>query len=239
MIRAEKLVKRYQSRTVVNDISLEMSKGEIVGLLGPNGAGKTTTFYMITGLVRPNEGKVFLNDVDITNMPMYKRSRLGLGYLPQESSIFKKLTVEDNIIILWELLGNVKKNDYKKRLDDLLDEMGVSHIREAKGIELSGGEKRRVEIVRALATDPQFILLDEPFAGIDPIAVNDIQGIIRRLKEKGLGIVISDHNVRETLEITDRAYVIHEGRLILSGNAEEIVNNPLAKKFYLGENFAL
>jgi len=239
MIKAKKLVKRYKSRTVVNGIDLEMNTAEVVGLLGPNGAGKTTTFYMITGLVRPNEGEVFFNDINITNMPMFERSRLGLGYLPQESSIFKKLTVEENIYILWELLGNVPKQDFSKRLGQLLDEMGISHIRHSKGIELSGGEKRRVEIVRALATDPQFILLDEPFAGIDPIAVNDIQDIIKRLKEKGLGIVISDHNVRETLEITDRAYLIHEGQLILSGTSQDIVNNPIAKKFYLGENFSL
>ena len=239
MIKATQLIKRYKSRTVVNGVSLEMNKGEVVGLLGPNGAGKTTTFYMITGLVRPNSGQVIFNDTDITKMPMYKRSRLGLGYLFQESSIFKKLTVEENVYILWEVLGNVQKKDFKKRLDELLDEMGVTHIRHSKGIELSGGEKRRVEIVRALATNPEFILLDEPFAGIDPIAVKDIQDIIKRLKEKGLGIVISDHNVRETLEITDRAYIIHQGQMILSGTSDETVKDPIAKKFYLGENFSL
>jgi lipopolysaccharide export system ATP-binding protein len=216
-----------------------MKRGEIVGLLGPNGAGKTTTFYMITGLIKPDEGSVFLDDKDVTTLPMYKRSRMGLGYLPQESSIFKKLTVEENIIILWELVKNVQPKDYDERLTLLLEEMGISHLRKARGIELSGGEKRRVEIVRALSTEPSFILLDEPFAGIDPIAVQDIQKIIFRLKEKGLGIVITDHNVRETLEITDRAYLIHQGKLILTGTPNEIISDPQAKKFYLGENFTL
>jgi len=239
LIKTKGLVKRYRNRTVVDDVSLSMERGEIVGLLGPNGAGKTTTFYMITGLVKPNEGQVFLDDVDITHQPMYKRSRMGLGYLPQESSIFKKLTVEENIIILWEIIKNVPKSQYEERLTELLDEMGITHLRHAKGVELSGGEKRRVEIVRALATDPSFILLDEPFAGIDPIAVQDIQNIIKKLKSKGLGVVITDHNVRETLEIVDRAYLIHQGKLILSGDANTIINDPTAKKFYLGENFTL
>jgi len=216
-----------------------MNQGEVVGLLGPNGAGKTTTFYMITGLVKPDEGHVYLGDQDITRMPMYLRSRLGLGYLPQESSIFKKLTVEENIIILWELLKNVEKKDYEERLEALLTEIGITHLRKSKGVELSGGEKRRVEIVRALATEPKFILLDEPFAGIDPIAVNEIQEIIKKLKSKGLGIVISDHNVRETLEIVDRAYLIHQGQLMLSGTSNEIIKDPIAKKFYLGEDFSL
>ena len=239
MIYTKGLVKSYNKRKVVNDISIDMKKGEIVGLLGPNGAGKTTTFYMITGLVKPDDGAVFFNDKNITSLPMYKRSRLGLGYLPQESSIFKKLTVEENVYILWEILGNVPKKNYDSRLSMLLEEMGITKLRHSKGIELSGGEKRRVEIVRALATDPEFILLDEPFAGIDPIAVNEIQHIIHSLKERGLGIVISDHNVRETLEITDRAYIVHQGKLILSGTSEEIVKDPVAKKFYLGENFSL
>lgn len=239
MIKTKNLVKAYHKRRVVNDVSLSMSRGEIVGLLGPNGAGKTTTFYMITGLVRPDAGSIFLDDTDITDLPMYKRSRLGLGYLPQESSIFKKLTVEENIYVLWEILENVPKSEYNSRLTHLLEEMGIAHLRHAKGVELSGGEKRRVEIVRALATDPSFILLDEPFAGIDPIAVQDIQQIIRNLKAKGLGIVITDHNVRETLEITDRAYLIHEGKLVLTGDSNEIINHPIAKKFYLGENFTL
>ena len=239
MIKTSKLVKKYHNRRVVNEIDLEMKKAEVVGLLGPNGAGKTTTFYMITGLIRPDSGQVFLNDKDITKMPMYLRSRLGLGYLPQESSIFKKLTVEENIFILWELLKNVKKEAFNTRLEELLAEVGISHLRKAKGVELSGGEKRRVEIVRALATEPDFILLDEPFAGIDPIAVKEIQDIIKSLKEKGLGVVISDHNVRETLEIVDRAYIVHEGKMILTGSSEDIINDPMAKKFYLGENFSL
>ena len=216
-----------------------MEKGEIVGLLGPNGAGKTTTFYMITGLIRPNAGRIFLNGKDITHLPMHRRSRIGLGYLPQESSIFKKLTVEENIIASWEIVKTIPKNQYEQRLVELLEEMGLCHLRHAKGVELSGGEKRRVEIVRCLATEPSFILLDEPFAGIDPIAIHDIQSIIKRLKQKGLGIIITDHNVRETLEITDRAYLIHQGELIISGQSEDIINDPIAKKIYLGQNFTL
>jgi len=239
MIKTKGLVKQYKDRRVVDGVSLEMNRGEIVGILGPNGAGKTTTFYMITGLVRPNEGHVYLDGNDITHLPMFKRSRLGLGYLPQESSIFKKLTVEENIIILWEVLKNVDPKNYQSRLDELLNEMGIAHLKNAKGVELSGGEKRRVEIVRALATEPSFILLDEPFAGIDPIAVQDIQKIIISLKEKGLGIVITDHNVRETLEIVDRAYLVHKGHIILSGSSDDIINDPSAKKFYLGDNFTL
>jgi lipopolysaccharide export system ATP-binding protein len=239
MLKTDKLIKSYSKKRVVNEISLEMKKGEIVGLLGPNGAGKTTTFYMITGLVKPDSGTVTFNNIDITSMPMHKRSRLGLGYLPQESSIFKKLTVKENIFILWELLQSVEKKDFNKELDKILDEMGILHLKNSKGIELSGGEKRRVEIVRTLSTNPDFILLDEPFAGIDPMAVKDIQSIIKSLKKKGLGVVITDHNVRETLEITDKAYIIHQGQLILSGKADEIVNNPIAKKFYLGDDFSL
>lgn len=239
MIKTQDLIKRYRNRTVVDKISIEMNKGEIVGLLGPNGAGKTTTFYMIIGLVRPDSGSVFLDNAPITNMPMYKRARLGLGYLPQESSIFKKLTVEENITMLWELVDTIPRSQYASRLDELLDEMGLQHIRKSKGIELSGGERRRVEIMRALATNPSFILLDEPFAGIDPIAVHEIQGIIQRLKSKNLGVIITDHNVRETLSITDRAYIIHQGQLLLSGTSKEIANDPVAKKMYLGENFVL
>lgn len=239
MIETKGLTKVYRGRRVVNQVSIQMKQGEIVGLLGPNGAGKTTTFYMITGLVRPDQGEVFLNGQPITRLPMHKRSRLGLGYLPQESSIFKKLTVENNIKIIWELLKNVRPQDYEERLTLLLEEMGILQLRHSKGIELSGGEKRRVEIVRALATNPKFILLDEPFAGVDPIAVQDIQAIIASLRNKGLGIVITDHNVRETLRITDRAYLIHKGEVILSGNPQEIANNETAKKFYLGENFTL
>lgn len=237
MIETKNLIKSYKNRRVVDEISLEMKQGEIVGLLGPNGAGKTTTFYMMIGLVRPDSGTVFLNGQDITKFPMYKRASLGLGYLPQESSIFKKLTVEDNLKILWEILKNVNPKDYEKRTQELLGDMGLLHLRKSKGVALSGGEKRRVEIARALAINPSFIFLDEPFAGIDPIAVSDIQKIIKNLKEKNIGIVISDHNVRETLSITDRAYLIHQGKLLLSGSTKEIAENPLAKKFYLGENF--
>lgn len=239
MIETKNLTKSYHQRRVVNHVSFSMKKGEIVGLLGPNGAGKTTIFYMITGLVRPDAGDVFLNQTNITHYPMYKRSRLGLGYLPQESSIFKKLTVKENVFILWEILKNVPREEFDERLDILLKEMDILHLKDAKGIELSGGEKRRVEIVRALATEPEFILLDEPFAGIDPLAVHEIQNIIRSLKDRGLGVVITDHNVRETLEITDRSYLIHQGELILSGTSDEIVGHPLAKKFYLGQEFTL
>jgi lipopolysaccharide export system ATP-binding protein len=239
MIETKGLTKSYRGRKVVNNVSISMKQGEIVGLLGPNGAGKTTTFYMITGLIKPDQGEVFLNQDRITAFPMHKRSRLGLGYLPQESSIFKKLTVEENIIMIWELVKNVAPPEYESKLTELLTEMGIINLRHSRGMELSGGEKRRVEIVRALATNPKFILLDEPFAGVDPIAVQDIQAIIASLKEKGLGIVITDHNVRETLRITDRAYLIHKGEVILSGNAQEIANNETAKKFYLGENFTL
>jgi len=239
MIEVQGLEKSYNRRKVVNDISLKMNRGEIVGLLGPNGAGKTTTFYMIVGLVKPNKGKVFLDSKDVTKLPMHKRARLGLGYLPQEPSIFKKLTVEENILILWEILGTIPSHEYENRLQELLGEMGLLHLRKSKGYQLSGGEKRRVEIVRALATNPSFILLDEPFAGIDPIAVSEIQTIIQKLKSKDLGIIITDHNVRETLSITDRAYIIHEGKLLIAGDSDEIANDPIAKKFYLGENFTL
>jgi lipopolysaccharide export system ATP-binding protein len=239
MIDIQNLEKSYNKRKVVGGVSLTMNEGEIVGLLGPNGAGKTTTFYMIIGLVKPDVGHVYLNGQEITRMPMYKRSRQGLGYLPQESSIFKKMTVQDNIYVLWEILKNVPKNKYDERLSELLHDMGLSHLRHSVAMSLSGGEKRRVEIVRALATDPQYILLDEPFAGIDPIAVAEIQTIIRRLKEKKLGIIITDHNVRETLSITDRAYLIHNGKLLMSGTSAEIAQDPTAKKFYLGENFSL
>lgn len=239
MIEVKDLSKSYEGRQVVNGVSLTMNRGEIVGLLGPNGAGKTTTFYMIIGLVRPDKGQVFLDQTEITKIPMYQRARKGLGYLPQESSIFKKLTVEENIFILWEALDTIPRSQYHTKLDQLLGEMGLSHLKKSKGVSLSGGEKRRVEIVRALATNPSFILLDEPFAGIDPIAVTEIQSIIKALKDRGLGIIITDHNVRETLSITDRAYLIHNGQLLLSGNSDEIANNPIAKKFYLGDHFTL
>lgn len=239
MLKTNRLIKSYRKRRVVNEISLEMHRGEIVGLLGPNGAGKTTTFYMIVGLVRPDSGSVFFDDLDITKWPMHKRARVGIGYLPQEPSIFQKLTVEDNIKILWEITKTIPRTQFQTRLDELLEEMGLTHIRHSRGFELSGGEKRRVEIVRALATNPSFILLDEPFAGIDPIAVQEIQAIIRRLKEKGLGIIITDHNVRETLSITDRAYIISEGQLLISGIPQEIAQNEVAKKMYLGDHFSL
>lgn len=239
MIETHELVKSYGKRRVVNGVSLSMQKGEVVGLLGPNGAGKTTTFYMVVGLVRPESGRVTFDGQDITKLPMHKRARLGIGYLPQEPSIFKKMTVEENVYVLWELIGNVPKHDYDKRLTALLADMGLTHLRYSRGVELSGGEKRRVEIVRALATDPSFILLDEPFAGIDPIAVNEIQEIIRSLKDRGLGIIITDHNVRETLSITDRAYIIRKGELLFSGPSSQVANNEDAKRFYLGENFQL
>jgi lipopolysaccharide export system ATP-binding protein len=238
MLEARDLTKRYKDRTVVNGVSLSMQQGEIVGLLGPNGAGKTTTFYMLIGLVSPDKGQVYFNGKDITKVPMYQRARMGLGYLPQESSIFKKITVEENILILWEIVKTIPKSQYNARLEELLSEMGLLHLRHARGVELSGGEKRRVEIVRALATNPSFILLDEPFAGIDPIAVHEIQQIILKLKQKNLGIIITDHNVRETLAITDRAYIIHQGTLLISGNADTIADDPTARKFYLGENFS-
>ena len=238
MLEARDLTKRYKDRTVVNGVSLSMQQGEIVGLLGPNGAGKTTTFYMLIGLVSPDKGQVYFNGKDITKVPMYQRARMGLGYLPQESSIFKKITVEENILILWEIVKTIPKSQYNVRLEELLSDMGLLHLRHARGVELSGGEKRRVEIVRALATNPSFILLDEPFAGIDPIAVHEIQQIILKLKQKNLGIIITDHNVRETLAITDRAYIIHQGKLLISGNSDTIADDPIARKFYLGENFS-
>lgn len=239
MIKTKKLVKSYGKRRVVDGVSFEINRGEIVGLLGPNGAGKTTSFYMIVGLVRPDSGSVYLDDKDVTKMPMYQRAREGLGYLPQEPSIFKKLTVAENILVLWEVIKNVPKKDFNKRLKDLLDEMGLWHLRDEKGVSLSGGERRRVEIARALAMEPSFILLDEPFAGIDPIAVGEIQEIIKGLKDKNYGIVITDHNVRETLSITDRAYILHKGEILLSGDSNTVANDPIAKKSYLGEEFAL
>ena len=239
MIETKGLVKTYSGRRVVDDVSITVNRGEIVGLLGPNGAGKTTTFYQVVGLVKPQSGDIFLDSQNITHLPMHKRARLGLGYLPQEPSIFKKLTVEENLMVLWELLDIIPKSQYPAKLDELLGEMHISHIRKSRGYQLSGGEKRRVEIVRALALNPSFILLDEPFAGIDPIAINEIQNIIRALKKKNLGIIITDHNVRETLSITDRAYLMHNGKLLISGNSTEISNSPVAKQFYLGEDFKL
>ena len=238
-IKTDNLIKKYGDKVAVNGISVEVKQGEIVGLLGPNGAGKTTTFYMVVGLIRPNSGKVFQGEHEITRLPMHKRAHLGIGYLPQEPSIFRKLTVEENILILWQLMPEIRKADYEKKLVEILDELGVTHLRKQKAYTLSGGEQRRVEIARALATDPSFILLDEPFTGIDPKTVGDLQDIIRHLKSKGIGVLITDHNVRETLEITDRAYIVHKGQIMVSGQSHEIASSEEAKKFYLGENFAL
>ncbi|ORU00935.1 Lipopolysaccharide ABC transporter, ATP-binding protein LptB [Anaerovibrio sp. JC8] len=237
-IEAKNLVKTFKKRNVVDGISLTVSKGEIVGLLGPNGAGKTTTFYMIVGLEKPTNGEVYLSDVPIGDMPMYKRSRLGISYLAQEASIFRSLTVEENIMAILE--GTIKDKDArKKRVQQLLEEFHVSHVIDRLGTELSGGERRRVEIARCLALEPQFILLDEPFAGVDPLAVADIQGIIKYLKERGMGILITDHNVRETLHIVDRAYILNNGKILLEGDSNTIANSELAKKFYLGDDFTL
>ncbi|MBI5699601.1 LPS export ABC transporter ATP-binding protein [Candidatus Saganbacteria bacterium] len=238
-IKTDKLVKSYSGNRVVNEISVEVSQGEVVGVLGPNGAGKTTTFYMVVGLVKPDSGKVFLGEKDITTLPMHKRSSLGIGYLPQEASIFRKLTVEENILILWELMPQIPKNEYETRLVSLLNELGVTHLRKHRAYTLSGGEQRRVEIARALATNPSFLLLDEPFTGIDPKTVADIQQIIRYLKQKGIGVLITDHNVRETLAITDHAYIVHKGKILVAGKSDEIANSEEAKKFYLGDQFTL
>ena len=220
-------------------MSISVEQGEVVGLLGPNGAGKTTTFYMIIGLIKPTSGEVFLDDHTLSRLPMYKRARLGLGYLPQESSIFRKLTVEENVYVLWELLKLFPKTEYEFRLDALLEEMKISHLKKRKGYVLSGGERRRVEIVRALAVNPHFILLDEPFAGIDPMAIQDIQDIILQLRDKGLGVIITDHNVRETLKIVDRAYILHDGKILTEGTSQKLIDDPIAKKFYLGQNFSI
>lgn len=238
IIKVENLVKEYRGRRVVDGVSIDVSTGEVVGLLGPNGAGKTTSFYMIVGLIKPKSGHVYLNEEDITRLPMYQRARKGIGYLPQEPSVFKKLTVRDNILIVWEQRGYSKKQMGEK-LDVLLEEFSITHIKEQPAYSLSGGERRRVELARALATEPNFLLLDEPFTGVDPIAVADIQEIVAQLKEKGIGILITDHSVRETLAITDRAYIIREGKILIAGNAQEVAHNPVAKKFYLGETFSL
>jgi len=238
-LKTDKLIKKYGDKTAVNGVSIDVNQGEVVGLLGPNGAGKTTTFYMVVGLIRPNSGKVFLGDSDLTHFPMHKRSQLGIGYLPQEPSIFRKLSVEENILILWELMPEIPKKDYETRLVSLLDELGVTHLRKQKAYSLSGGEQRRVEIARALSVNPAFLLLDEPFTGIDPKTVTDLQQIIIKLKEKGIGILITDHNVRETLAITDHAYIIHKGEILVSGNSSVIAKSEEAKKFYLGEEFEL
>jgi lipopolysaccharide export system ATP-binding protein len=234
----DKLVKEYQNRLVVNEVSISVQRGEIVGLLGPNGAGKTTTFYMMVGIVKPEKGKVFLDDRDITNLPMYKRARMGIGYLPQEPSIFRRLTVEDNIKAIIETLS-LSADEQDELLENLLDELSVKHLRKNYGYQLSGGERRRVEVTRALVTNPSFMLLDEPFAGIDPIAVADLQAIVVKLRQRGIGVLITDHNVRETLSITDRAYIMYEGAIKCLGNASELAANPEVREIYLGESFKL
>lgn len=238
IMKAEGLMKTYNGRTVVKNVGVEVKQGEVVGLLGPNGAGKTTSFYMIVGLVRADQGSIRLGDQDMTLKPLHERARLGIGYLPQEASIFRELTVEENIISVLEI-RDLSKQERQAALDGLIEDFGLDHIRKSKGRELSGGERRRVEIARALALSPKFVLLDEPFAGVDPLAVADIQGIIRHLKDRGIGVLITDHQVRETLGIVDRAYIMNRGELLVSGTPEEIVNNETARKFYLGEEFKM
>lgn len=237
-IHTKDLVKKYGNRTVVNHVSFDVGQGEIVGLLGPNGAGKTTSFYQVVGLVKPDQGRVFLNDEDITSLPMYKRAKMGIGYLPQEASVFRKLSVEDNIAAVLEMT-TLSKQEQKAKQESLLNEFRLQHVRKSNGDVLSGGERRRTEIARALAVDPKFILLDEPFAGIDPIAVEDIQAIVARLKHKNIGILITDHNVTETLSICDRAYLLIEGKIFKHGTAEELASDEQVKKLYLGRNFEL
>jgi len=238
ILRAEHLVKIYKGRRVVNDISVQVEQGEIVGLLGPNGAGKTTSFYMIVGLIQPNEGKIFLEDQDITSLPMYKRAKLGLGYLAQEASVFRKLSVEENIQAVLEMT-TMPKAQQKEKMESLLEEFSLTHVRKNLGMVLSGGERRRTEIARALAVDPKFVLLDEPFAGVDPIAVEEIQTIVAKLKTKNIGILITDHNVNETLSITDRAYLMFEGKLLKAGTAEELAADEQVRRVYLGSQFEL
>jgi lipopolysaccharide export system ATP-binding protein len=238
IIHTTNLIKSYRNRTVVNQVSVNVKQGEIVGLLGPNGAGKTTTFYMVVGLIKPDEGDVFLNDLNITKMPMYKRAQMGIGYLPQEASVFRKLSVEDNIKAVLEM-SRLTKKEQKLRVDSLIDEFNLHHVRKNNGDSLSGGERRRTEIARALAVDPKFILLDEPFAGVDPIAVEDIQTVVARLKYRNIGILITDHNVNETLSICDRAYLLIEGKIFKTGTAEELASNEQVRKLYLGTNFEL
>ena len=238
ILRSEKLVKSYKGKTVVNQMSLQVGQDEIVGLLGPNGAGKTTTFYITVGMVKPDEGRVFLDDLEITKEPMYRRAQMGVGYLPQEASIFRELSVEDNILAVLEMT-KLSKEEQKAKQEELLEEFGLNRVRKNKGKVLSGGERRRTEIARALATSPKFILLDEPFAGVDPIAVEDIQLIVSKLKEKNIGILITDHNVQETLSITDRAYLLFEGKLLKAGTAEELAADETVRRVYLGKNFVL
>lgn len=238
ILKAEDLVKKYKKRTVVNHVSVEVSQGEIVGLLGPNGAGKTTSFYMIVGLIKPNGGKIFLENEDITKLPMYRRAKLGIGYLAQEASVFRKLTVEENLMAVLEMT-KLSKADQKHKMESLLEEFSLGHVRKSLGVVLSGGERRRTEIARALAVDPKFVLLDEPFAGVDPIAVEEIQTIVAQLKNKNIGILITDHNVNETLSITDRAYLMFEGKLLKAGSAEELAADEQVRRVYLGKHFEL
>lgn len=238
ILRTDNLVKSFKGRTVVAGVSINLEAGEVVGLLGPNGAGKTTTFYMVLGLVKPDRGRVVLNGEDVTDLPVYKRARKGLGFLPQEPSIFRKLTVEQNVMAILEIL-DLSAEERQQRLESLLRELDLTHLAKSKAYTLSGGERRRAEITRALVTSPDFMLLDEPFAGIDPIAIADIQAIIARLKDRGVGVLITDHNVRETLQIVDRAYLIHEGRVLVSGTAQELASDERAREIYLGERFSL
>lgn len=237
-LRADNLLKKYKKRTVVNNVSVRVEQGEIVGLLGPNGAGKTTSFYMIVGLIKPNGGQIYLDDQNITDLPMYKRAQLGIGYLAQEASVFRSLTVEENILAPLEM-RDIPRKAQKEKVESLLEEFSLTHVRKNLGMVLSGGERRRTEIARALAVNPHFVLLDEPFAGVDPIAVEEIQSIVSRLKKKNIGILISDHNVDETLAITDRAYLMVEGKLFKAGTAQELADDPLVRKVYLGQNFRL
>lgn len=239
VLRAEELVKKYKTRTVVDHVSVEVRQGEIVGLLGPNGAGKTTSFYMIVGLIKPNEGRIFLDDREITPLPMFQRAQLGIGYLAQEASVFRKLSVEENMLAVLELRKEYTKQQRREKVEQLIEEFSLQKVRKSLGMSLSGGERRRTEIARALAVDPHFVLLDEPFAGVDPIAVEEIQSIVSRLKSKNIGILITDHNVDETLSITDRAYLMVDGKLFKSGTAEDLANDPKVRKVYLGQNFEL
>ncbi len=238
VLRSASLVKRYKKRTVVKNVSVDVRQGEVVGLLGPNGAGKTTTFYMIVGMIRPNEGEVFLDDQEITHTPMYLRARQGIGYLPQEASVFRKLSVEENILSVLQMM-DIPQEERKRRCEQLLTDFNMTHIARSKGYMLSGGERRRTEIARALAAHPKFILLDEPFAGIDPIAVEEIMKIVQNLRQRGIGVLVTDHNVHETLSITDRAYLLFEGQILKSGTSESLASDPEARKLYLGEKFKL
>ena len=238
ILKGENLVKKYGKRTVVNQVSVTVGQGEIVGLLGPNGAGKTTTFYMIVGLIKPNNGEIFLDGNNITDLPMYKRAKLGIGYLAQEASVFRHLTVEENLMAVLEM-SDLAKSQQKEKMEQLMEEFSLGHVRKNKGVVLSGGERRRTEIARALAVDPHFVLLDEPFAGVDPIAVEEIQSIVARLRQKNIGILITDHNVNETLSITDRAYIMTEGNLLRSGSAEDLANDEQVRRVYLGKHFEL